>query len=1218
MKFRPIQRLRHMFRVQPTIRLRLIMGIIAVSMLILLAGAIGIFQLQRLSDASDARQSAHHRHSVVLEVHHRTTTMINVVSILLPMEDRAIFTAEVSSAIQELQASENQIDLLIEESAADQEAHQLLVQIQDSVEAAITQAESMVESASNNDWLGVRRSLLILNDDQRPLIIQVDRLVEVTEKTDRLAAADFEKAQRTATFLPAITVLVSLLLAAWMLVHITRQITFPLEALSDGVRRLSEGSLDQRINVSAQDELGQLAEGLNGMAVQLQTHYAQLEELVAERTKAMSTSAEVSRHLSTILEWDENINGVTERIKADGGYSHIQIYFFEGGSQSVLRKVGGAEGSGDNPLPAPSLVRLGEGLVGRAASDRQVLYAVGDELSVDLKTEQPAPGTKAQLAVPIMIGDVLHGILEAHLGAGETVDESVVEFLQSIARQMAITHQNVRLYAQAKKRAKRLLSSAEISRATSSLLELDKLMAASVELICRHCEFCYAAIFMLDDKQEYLLLKEDASDNGVSLKNGTYRVAVGSGSIVGWVAANNAPRISLDVSHDPLYSSEPALNETRSEFALPMAARGRLLGVLDVRSREIGAFEEADAAILQILADQIAINIDNARLFKQVSAQLNETEALVDLNKQLTSTLDLSEIYDRAVRVFSELLEISHCLIYGWEQKQDAILVKAEFSSRLGLGAHGGHKGGAAVRFGLKDRPGTERVLKSHLPLVRTLDNPSLPEAESSLLTQLGQTASLELALVTGTNALGSVELFRDGPQSSFEPGEIQLAQALANQTAIALNNAQMATEARERVAVLSTINRLSSVLSLAPTLKDVFDGVRREVFANIDAVGMSIMLLTPEGDKLSWIYGYEYGQEVDLSSTTPMPISRGFSGSVARSRKMLLINEDVEVLHDELNSETVGASPDAWLGLPLIVANELIGVLAVENDLPFPDHAIELLNTLAGPLAIAIHNLLQFEEVQEALEGQSRQRVQLQAAAEVAAAATSTLALDELMQRTADLIKERFSFYYVGLFLVVPDTNRAVLRAGTGDAAKRQIDKGHYLLVGGKSLIGGATGDGVVRITQDVSLDQEWHANPNLPRTKSELAIPLRVRDHIIGALTVQSISANAFSSELVSSLQTMSDQLAVAIENTQLLMRAEARARRQQNLNEISAQLYRATDVDEIIGIGAQAISQYLGGSSVELSFGRTAPAAPTADGAGKIGQVTEDDPRHASGDV
>lgn len=394
--------------------------------------------------------------------------------------------------------------------------------------------------------------------------------------------------------------------------------------------------------------------------------------------------------------------------------------------------------------------------------------------------------------------------------------------------------------------------------------------------------------------------------------------------------------------------------------------------------------------------------------------------------------------------------------------------------------------------------------------------------------------------------------------------------------------------ETQERIAELSTLYRLSNLLSLAPTLDAIFDGARREIMDMVDMVGMSISLLTPEKDKLHWIYGYEHGREIDLTAIAPISLNEGFSGHVARTREVLHITEQADEMHDQYQSRTVGELSNTWLGLPMIVANNLIGVLAVERNRRFSEQAIDLLTAVAGSMAIAIHNLLQIENLQTALLAQSRQRIQLQAAAEIAAATTSILDMNILMPKAVNLIRERFALYYVGLFLVDWQTNEAVLKAGTGDVGRIQIAQNYRLPVGGTSLIGGATADGQARISQNVREDEEWLAVPSLPLTQSELVVPLHVREQIIGALTIQSSLLNAFEPELISTLQIMADQLAIAIENSRLLARSEERARQQQLLNKISSQMHNSTDVNEIIRIGLQSLSDLYGGQPVELEMG------------------------------
>lgn len=402
-------------------------------------------------------------------------------------------------------------------------------------------------------------------------------------------------------------------------------------------------------------------------------------------------------------------------------------------------------------------------------------------------------------------------------------------------------------------------------------------------------------------------------------------------------------------------------------------------------------------------------------------------------------------------------------------------------------------------------------------------------------------------------------------------------------------DNNRLLSQIDIQVKQLDIIHRFTQSLSMSPTLRDVFAGVRREIFDLVKATGMSISLLTPEKDFLLWIYGFEYGEEVDLTETPPIPSNQGFSGQVVATKDVFLIQQDIDKLQKELKSTTVGAMPAVWLGLPLIVANELIGVLAIENEEPFTEGELETLKTIAGPAAIAIKNLLQLEQIQESLAAQMRQRLLLQTASEVAAAAATILDVDELLQQSVDLIQERFSLYYVGLFLVDKAAKEAVLRAGTGKAGREQLAENRRLAVGGRSLVGGATQDGESRIIQDVYQDNEWLPNPHLPDTRSELALPMRARGEIIGALTVQSEKPDAFSDEQIGILQAMGDQLAVAIENVRLLNQAERRAQSQQLLNEISQKLHRSPDVNEIIGMGLRALSEGLGGATVRLQLHR-----------------------------
>jgi PAS domain S-box-containing protein len=164
------------------------------------------------------------------------------------------------------------------------------------------------------------------------------------------------------------------------------------------------------------------------------------------------------------------------------------------------------------------------------------------------------------------------------------------------------------------------------------------------------------------------------------------------------------------------------------------------------------------------------------------------------------------------------------------------------------------------------------------------------------------------------------------------------------------------------------------------------------------------------------------------------------------------------------------------------------------------------------------------------------RRALQLQTAAEVSRAASSILDPEVLIRQAVDLIRERFDLYYAGLFLVDEPGEWAVLRAGTGEAGRKMLEQGHKLVVGGESMIGSCIADRRARIALDVGKEGVRFNNPLLPKTRSELALPLIARDEAIGALTIQSAQEAAFAQEDIVVLQTMADQLAIAVANARL----------------------------------------------------------------------------------
>ncbi|PWH14772.1 MAG: hypothetical protein DDG60_07260 [Anaerolineae bacterium] len=205
---------------------------------------------------------------------------------------------------------------------------------------------------------------------------------------------------------------------------------------------------------------------------------------------------------------------------------------------------------------------------------------------------------------------------------------------------------------------------------------------------------------------------------------------------------------------------------------------------------------------------------------------------------------------------------------------------------------------------------------------------------------------------------------------------------------------------------------------------------------------------------------------------------------------------------------------------------------------------------------------------------GAERQAALLQAAARVSRSIASILDLNLLFNRTVDIICDEFGFYYAGIFLIDETGEWAVLKAGRGEAGRAMLAERHKLKIGGNSMIGAAIQNRSGRIALDVGKEAVFFRNPFLPKTRSEMALPLIAGDEVIGALTVQSEIEAAFSDDDIAALQTMADQLAVAIanaklhrQNQDLLRQAERRTRLLRAANKVGKEVTSVLDLEQLL---------------------------------------------------
>jgi GAF domain-containing protein len=234
--------------------------------------------------------------------------------------------------------------------------------------------------------------------------------------------------------------------------------------------------------------------------------------------------------------------------------------------------------------------------------------------------------------------------------------------------------------------------------------------------------------------------------------------------------------------------------------------------------------------------------------------------------------------------------------------------------------------------------------------------------------------------------------------------------------------------------------------------------------------------------------------------------------------------------------------------------------------------------------------------ELDAANQFNSRRARQFEAISQVVKAISSIQDLDTLLPRITQVISEQFNTYHSGIFLLDKEREFAVLRASNSEGGRKMLLRGHKLQVGQTGIVGFVTATGRSRIALDVGADAAFFDNPDLPNTRSEIALPLRHAGQVVGALDVQSTEANAFGQDDVEALITLADQVALTINNTLILEEARrSLVESQSTFGELTRESWKVMQ-PKSLGLGFQVkesiitpLNQPLSGAHIEESIAK-----------------------------
>jgi len=440
-------------------------------------------------------------------------------------------------------------------------------------------------------------------------------------------------------------------------------------------------------------------------------------------------------------------------------------------------------------------------------------------------------------------------------------------------------------------------------------------------------------------------------------------------------------------------------------------------------------------------------------------------------------------------------------------------------------------------------------------PVAETLPKPLRPLA-GRLVSLLGLEQGIVALLTVGGETHGLLVVTGAGLTEADAPAVT----AFANQAAIAIENARLYEAEAQRRQEAETLRQAAAVLTSTLDFEQVLDHILEQVGRVVPNDATNIMLVKGDQAHIVRWRGYERFGGEKFASTTVFRIPE-----VPNLQQVLESGEPMVIPDTATYPGWVHVPVREWprshAAAPIIVRGEVIGFLNVNSAIPgfFAQAHVGLLRAFANQAAIAIENARLYQ-------AERKRATQLAVVNQVARRAASILDVDQLLPEVVAAIQQSFDYYHVGLFLLDEVAGELEMRAIAGGFA--DIAPPDRRLALGEGMAGWTAETGQSLLANDVSREPRYVLGIlKQALTKAELCVPLKLAGKVIGVLDIQCTRLNAFDETDLMAMETLADQLAVAIENAQLYQETVRRLKETETLGVVTTALTRSLDLDQVL---------------------------------------------------
>ncbi|HXD11647.1 MAG TPA: GAF domain-containing protein, partial [Anaerolineales bacterium] len=613
--------------------------------------------------------------------------------------------------------------------------------------------------------------------------------------------------------------------------------------------------------------------------------------------------------------------------------------------------------------------------------------------------------------------------------------------------------------------------------------------------------------------------------------------------------------------------SQHSVEDAQTYMGVPIFAGKHAIGVVSVQNYKQYAYNENDVRLLETLASNMGVAIQNARLFEAEQERVAELQIINSIQQGLAAELDFQAIVDLVGDKLREVFNTPDLGITWYDEKANLVhyLYFYEHGRRITTPATPPNPGGIY-----------ENEIRTRRPLV--LNNEAdFAKINMRVIPGTDQAKSVVIVpIISSDRFLGDISMENFERENAYGESELRLLTTIAASLGTALENARLFDETQrllkiteERNAELAIINSVQAGLVAKMDIQGIYDLVGDKIRETFDAQVADIGLYDRQNNLIHFPYIIERGVRFPSS---PLQVI-GYRKHVIETHRYLLINENTTEVSAKYGNPTAiqGEMPKSVLYVPMVVGDEAKGVISLQNldrESAFSESDVRLLQTLANSMSVALENARLFDETQRLLKETEQRNAELAIINSVQAALAAELNIQGIYDAVGDKVREIFDQGDVGIRIYDPKTNLVHYPYAYEHGERISIDSNTLTQQGFASHVF-RTRETVV-INENIIQEAEKYGSYILPGTdvpKSQVMVPLVAGDQARGLIEIVDMQLeHAFTESDVRLLQTLANSMSVALENARLFDETQQRNAELAIINSVQASLAAKLDMQAI----------------------------------------------------